>query len=226
MMNVADVSAVYGGDRRRFSLLLLVAVNLLPLFGVLILDWDVAALMVLYWSENLVVGFYTLAKMLLTSPVGGLFSAIFFCIHYGGFCAVHGMFILTMLVNPDAEIMSGEPWPFFLVFIQMLVSVVQQVLQYAPSAWLIAFAGLWLSHGLSFVLNFWLGGEREALTVRQLMAQPYSRIVILHVAVLLGGIAVVALGQPLGMLLVLVLIKVGVDVVLHLREHARQNALR
>ena len=224
MISAADVSAEYDGDRRRFSLLLLVAVNLLPLPGVLILDWDVAALMVLYWSENLVVGFYTLLKMLLTSPVGGLFPALFFCIHYGGFCAAHGMVILTMLVNPDAEILSGEPWPFFLVFIQMLVNVVQQVLQYAPSAWLIAFVGLCLSHGLSFVLNFWLGGEREALTVRQLMAQPYSRIVILHVAVLLGGLAVVALGQPLGMLLVLVLIKVGVDVVLHLREHARQSA--
>ena len=225
-MSIADVSTGYGGERRRFSLLLLVAVNLLPLLGVLILDWDVAALMVLYWSENLVVGFYTVAKMLSKSPVGGLFSAGFFCIHYGGFCAVHGMFILTILVDPEAEMLSGEPWPFFLVFIQMLVNVVQQVLHYAPAAWLIAFAGLFLSHGLSFVLNFWLGGEREALTVRQLMGQPYSRIVILHVAVLLGGIAVVAMGQPLGMLLVLVLLKAGVDVVLHLREHARQNARR
>lgn len=222
-MSLEKISPGYSGNRRRVSLLVLVGVNLLPVFGVVILDWDVAALMVLYWSENLVVGFYTLVKMLITAPIGGLFSAVFFSIHYGGFCAVHGMFILTMLIDPDVDLLAGERWPFFLVFIQLLVNVVHQVLQYAPSAWLIAFAGLWVSHGVSFVLNFWLGGERESLTVRALMGQPYGRIVILHIAVLLGGFAVVALGQPLGMLLVLVLLKAGIDVALHLKEHARET---
>ena len=62
------VETGYGGLRRRASLGLLVLVNLLPLVGVLWLDWDVAALMILYWSENLVLGFYTLLKMLTVSP--------------------------------------------------------------------------------------------------------------------------------------------------------------
>lgn len=93
----------YTGGRRQLSLALLVLVNLLPLHGVLALDWDVTALIVLYWSENLVLGFYTLLKMLITSPIGGLFSSLFFCIHYGGFCAVHGSLILALLINPDAD---------------------------------------------------------------------------------------------------------------------------
>ena len=98
----------YTGLRRRASLLALVLVNLLPLLGVLFFHWDVAALVVLYWSENLVLGFYTLVKMLVKSPVGGLGSGIFFLIHYGGFCAVHGLFIIALLVDGNVDPMPGD----------------------------------------------------------------------------------------------------------------------
>jgi ABC-type multidrug transport system permease subunit len=93
------------------------------------------------------------------------------------------------------------------------------VLAQAPREWLIAFVGLLVSHGYSFVSNFLLAGERERATARSLMAAPYKRIVILHVAIIAGGFAVVALGQPLLLLLVLVVGKTGLDIALHLKEH-------
>lgn len=199
--------------------MVLVLVNLLPLAGVLLLDWDVAALMVLYWSENLVLGFYTLLKMLVISPLGALGMGTFFAIHYGGFCAVHGLFIASLLLEEGIDPMPGEPWPLFLVFPQLLVNVVRQVLEYAPPEWLFAFAALYVSHGVSFVVNFLFGRERDELGLKQLMTAPYGRIVLLHVAILLGGFAVMSLGQPVAMLAVLVLLKLGLDVRLHLREH-------
>ena len=211
----------YTGTRRRTSLVLLVLANLLPVYGVLFLDWDIAALVVLYWSENLVLGFYTLARMLVVSPLGSLFYGLFFSIHYGGFCAVHGLFILIMLINPEAEFLSGDNWPFFLVFLQLLVEVCRQVLAAAPPAWLYAFGALMISHGVSFLLNFLLAGERENSSIKALMAAPYGRIVILHVAIILGAFAVMALGQPLALLLILVALKLALDVTLHLREHRR-----
>jgi hypothetical protein len=214
----------YSGLRERASLFILVLVNLLPLVGVLFFGWDVAALVILYWSENLVLGFYTLLKMLLKSPLKGLGTGLFFCIHYGGFCAVHGVFIMTMLVDENIDPMPGDPWPFFLVFPQLLVNVVQQVLAYAPPEWLVAFAALYISHGVSFVLNFLLGPERDELTIKKLMGAPYGRIMVLHIAIILGGFGVMALGQPVAMLLVLVLLKLGLDVKLHLREHRRTAA--
>jgi len=214
----------YNGLRRRASLALLVLVNLLPLLGVLYFDWDVAGLMVLYWSENLVLGFYTLAKMLIISPLGGLGLGTFFCIHYGGFCAAHGLFITTLLLNQDIDPMPGDPWPLFLVFPQLLINVVREVMNYAPPEWMFAFAALFASHGISFVLNFLLGPEREETSAKQLMSAPYGRIFVLHIAIIGGGIAVMALGQPIGMLLVLVLLKLGLDVTLHLREHRKLAA--
>lgn len=214
----------YGGARRRASLAVLVLVNLLPLGGVLFFNWDVAALVVLYWSENLVLGFFTLTKMLVTSPLGGLPLGLFFIIHYGGFCAGHGMFILMLLMDADVDSMSGDPWPLFLVFPQMLINVVREVLAQAPPQWMVAFAALFVSHGVSFVLNFLLGPEREQGNPGKLMSAPYGRIVVLHIAIIFGGFAVMALGQPVAMLLVLVLLKIGLDVKLHLREHRPKPA--
>jgi hypothetical protein len=214
----------YGGLRRRVSLLSLVLVNLLPLAGVIFFGWDVAALVILYWSENLVLGFYTLAKMLVSSPVAGIGSGLFFLIHYGGFCAVHGLFIMSLLGDEKIDPMPEDPWPLFLVFPQLLINVVQQVLADAPPRWLLAFCALFLSHGISFVMNFLLAGERERLDLKALMGAPYGRIAILHVAIIVGGFAVMAMGQPVAMLVVLVLLKLGLDIRLHLREHraARQ----
>lgn len=209
----------YTGLRRQVSLGLLVLVNAIPVLGVLLLDWDVLALMILYWSENLVLGFYTLVKMLLKSPIAGIFMGLFFLIHYGGFCAGHGLFILAFLTEGDINPFRDESWPLFLVFIQLLIGVVREVLALAPPAWLWAFAALFISHGASFLENFLLADERDRLSLRQIMNAPYTRILVLHIAVILGGIAVVALGQPLGMLLVLVLLKLGMDITLHLREH-------
>ncbi len=206
--------------QRNLTLAALVASNLLPLVGVFYWGWDVGALVVLYWSENLILGFYTLVRMLRVSPVGGLFSGAFFLVHYGGFCAVHGMFVLSLAVGEDAFVHpQGDAWPLFLVFVQLLVAVVEQVLAMAPPEWLLAFAALFVSHGISLLVNFFVRGERQGLTVGALMTAPYKRIVILHVAILFGGFAVMAMGSPLALLLLLVVLKLGLDIWLHRREH-------
>ena len=43
--------------------LVLVLVNLIPLFGTLFLGWNAYDIIFLYWFENIVVGFYTVLKM-------------------------------------------------------------------------------------------------------------------------------------------------------------------
>ena len=210
-----------GALRDRLSLAALVLANLMPLAGVLLLGWDVGALMILYWSENLVIGFYTIVRMLVVSPVGGLFSSAFFLVHFGGFCAVHGLFISTLLLDIQPLAGMGDDWPFFLVFVQLLVEVVRGVLAGAPPEWLLGFAALFVSHGISLLQNFFIKGERHRLGIGQLMGAPYGRIVILHITIIIGGFAVIALGERLGMLLMLVALKIVVDIRFHLREHQR-----
>jgi len=54
----------------------------------------------------------------------------------------------------------------------------------------------------------------------RLMAKPYGRVVVLHVGIILGGIATLALGSPLWALLVLLGMKIGLDLKAHLKEHS------
>lgn len=207
--------------RRYLSVLALVVVNLIPIAGVLLFDWDVAALVVLYWSENLVIGFYTILKMLVVSPVGGIFSSFFLLIHYGGFCAGHGLFISILLLDAEPDVLQDSSWPMLLIFVELLFEVSRAVLAQAPPEWLWAFAALVFSHGVSFVQNFLLGGEYRRADMGQLMVSPYARMFVLHFAILAGGFAVLALGQNIVMLLALVALKLGMDIHLHLREHRR-----
>ena len=79
--------------------------------------------------------------------------------------------------------------------------------------------GLAISHGVSFWTNY--VGKREYLTLSPggVMSQPYGRLVVLHVTIIFGGFVSISLGTPIGSLLVLVILKIALDVVFHLRQH-------
>jgi hypothetical protein len=53
------------------------------------------------------------------------------------------------------------------------------------------------------------------------MFAPYGRLVVLHVTIILGAIAISTTGAPVAAIVVLVLLKTALDLGLHLREHRR-----
>ncbi len=81
-----------------------------------------------------------------------------------------------------------------------------------------------LSHGFSFGWNYIRGGEYRRATLKDLMQRPYSRVVVLHVVIIASGFLVMALNAPTVGLLLLVVLKVGVDVRAHLKEHRKLGA--
>jgi hypothetical protein len=210
-------------DQQRISLpvLALVLANLVPVFGALYLGWDVGSIVVLYWTENLIVGAYTVLKMFVTAGFGAVFLILFFCLHYGGFCAIHGLFVLELTEFAGEQPMASpaESWPGPLALIQMFLNLGRQVINTAPEEFLWACLALLLSHGISFVLLFI--GQKEYLhtTKRKLMNAPYKRIVVLHIAVIAGGFLVAALDSPIGLLIALVALKTGMDIMLHNQSH-------
>jgi hypothetical protein len=204
------------------SALVLIAFNLIPLIGVLFWGWNVATLLVLYWVENGIVGILNVPKMLLArGPAGpsegelringrvstsGAAQVVFFLIHYGIFWVVHGVFVFGLSAFAA---FAGDD------------GVAGAARSQGPDLSAVGWGalGLAISHGASLVVNFI--GRREYLGVsagRQMFA-PYGRLVILHMAIILGAFVSLTIGSPIGALIVLVVLKTIVDLALHLREH-------
>ncbi len=214
-------------------LLALIAANAVPLFGVLFWKWNAFYIVLLYWAENLVIGFYNVLKIAFVKvgyPIehlGKLFMIPFFMVHYGGFTAIHGFFILAIFSKGEkGPPMGGESWPCFFVFLQLLLNVVRYIIQIIPPAVKLAALSLFASHGVSFVYNYLYKGEYARTNMHTLMGQPYARIVVMHVAIIAGGFLTMMLGSPAGLLIILIGLKTIIDVKLHLREHEKVNKIQ
>lgn len=245
LLRIAGLQSMYAGlgrldgrAARWLSVFVLVAVNLWPLSQVATGAWRPGDVLVVFWLENVVVWFWAVVRILTArgapepggtrvrvspDPRGcaGPGLAAFFSVHYGIFTLVHGVFTFV------------------------LAGIVGVSAQRAP--YVLAVAALMLSHGLSTALYWFARGERDVVSPQRAMLQPYGRVVILHVVVLLSFFLVlgttVASGAasgsaasgngPFGWLrasaevldvrwwpaVLLVAIKVVVDVVTHLRQH-------
>lgn len=212
--------------------LALLAANVIPLIGVLFLNWDVSYIVLLYWAENLAVGFYNVLKMAFAKvrhPIehlGKLFLIPFFIVHYGGFTAIHGFFVLAIFSEGEqGPPLSGQSWPCFLVFVQMLFNIVKHIMLTIPPAVRLGVISLFASHGVSFVYNFFLRGEYKHTRAAKLMGQPYARVFVMHITIIVGGFCMMALGSPVALLLILIVLKTAIDIKLHIREHKKASKM-
>jgi len=193
---------------KKYSLYSLVLVNVLPIIGVLFLDWSLFSIMFFYWLESAVVGAYNIPKLLLArvsleddakeskapSNVRGRLSAVcFFFVHYGMFMLGHGLFVFEMFGPPDINAQTV----------------------------VLGIAALMVSHGVSFKLNYLDHREYEKVSILQQMFAPYKRIVIMHITIILGGMLVSLFGAPVLALIFMVLVKIAIDVYAHRMEHTK-----
>jgi hypothetical protein len=198
-------------QRPLLSTLALLVCNAVPLIGVLFMGWQVFPLVLLYWLENVIVGGFNVLRLATADPssaaanAGKMVLIPFFCVHYGMFTFVHGVFVLALFGG--GEYAKGFPTP----------ALVLHAIQ-ATGIGAAVFA-LFCSHAVSFVWNYLLGGEYRQVPLMKLMFQPYSRVVVLHIVILGGAFLMQALHSPLAGLVLLVVLKTGVDLASHHREH-------
>ena len=202
----------------RISVWTLLASNLVPLYGVLVHGWAVFPIMLLFWLENVVIGVLNAVRMLVAQPVtepgappsqgAKLFMVPFFCMHYGIFTLVHGIFVFALFAGPSFD---GVDTP----------TEMGDALTGAIEGWHLGLAllGLVASHLVSFFTNYIGRGEYKRYSLGRLLFQPYGRVVILHLTILGGGFLAMALGSPTWALAVLVVLKIVVDLGAHVWEH-------
>ena len=261
-----------------FSVWLLIAANLIPLLGVLFWNWDIFSLMVLYWMETAMIGFYQLIKILITQTLFAVFLIPFFIFHFGMFMKIHFMFIAALF---------GPPWAKAL---QDSVPAILNRLLFEEHFWFPALA-LFISHGVSFFLHGFkkttdprfemmenaieenikkgnldpppsaappyhptedwqstidstpakplTSGTGKPLTPAQikmvqaltkfggnsqdLMLEPYKRVIVMHITIILGGMLSQIMDNHKSAILVMIILKITADIFSHANTHILGN---
>ncbi|MGA2853769.1 MAG: DUF6498-containing protein [Verrucomicrobiota bacterium] len=218
----------YSGDFfkanwRQPSVIALVLANLVPLFGVLIFHWSIFPLMFLFWFENLIIGLFNELRMIVAVPfVNGVLPGIpFFCVHYGIFLAGHLVIIVDLFGGGIkqypllADPMLNFSWHATAMFLWQIIH--ENHLELAVLC-------LAISRGTSFVTDYLRCGEYRRTTAQRLFWQPYGRIIVLHIALIGGGILIKASHSPLAGLVLLVVLKIALDLAGHLWERNKLAA--
>lgn len=193
----------------------LIISNIIPIIGVLFFHWDIFTILFLYWSESAIIGFFNVIKMALAlgislkrneavapmaNAIQKIFMIPFFIIHYGGFMIVHLVFIIV-LFGPISTMSNRD---------QIISTFLVVIL-----GWL----SLTISHGISFYTNYLQKKEYETATINGLMMQPYGRIIIMHLTIIFGAFILILTGGPAWVLALMVILKTGLDLRAHRKEH-------
>ncbi|HLF92477.1 MAG TPA: DUF6498-containing protein [Planctomycetota bacterium] len=206
----------------RSSATMLVVANLWDLAGVFLLGWNVFILTALFWAENLVLGLLNVGRILFAGGSSGgprgilarMFLSAFFLVHYGIFCMVHGLAVVSLL--GDMRSLEGRSGPIGMLVAGMTPAVSWSVI--------VAVALLFASHLYSFGVNYLRGGEYRRTSPDREMIGVYGRIVVLHAAVMVGALLIALTGLPRAFAAALIPFKIILDLRGHARERRRYAA--
>src|SRR5438874_3832719 len=150
-----------------------IVAGLIPLGLVLAGWWDARSVLIFYWAELLVMGFFTMCRILLvqTQPVGlRLLLAMFFYGVFFGLCVAYGAMIAKLVGIRLAA-------PSSLNYAAIIVTNVRDLMRaLQPYGWL-ALLGLIASHAVSFFASYVARGEYRGAEIRKLI----SRLALRHV---------------------------------------------
>lgn len=192
----------------------LILSNLVLVWGFLFWGWSFGNIIILYWFESIVIGFYTILKMVMAQNTGKvkfylyetndqrltiilvkIFLILFFITHFGGFIFGHGLFLLALF---GKQIIFQK---------SLFISIIS----------------MFLSHGISFIIHYLQPKTYLKTSPFFLMFRPYSRIIIVHITVLICGLFLIYQNSLIYIIL-FILIKTVVDLKSHIFEHSDSNS--
>ncbi len=193
-------------SRAGTSGLWLLGANLVTIVLALYEGWDLTELMLIYWAQSVIIGYFNLRRILDLDQfstenfqMNGVRppetrqtkhkTAAFFALHYGGFHAAYLVFLLS------------EGQGFHGSWLMLTVCTV----------------AYYLNHRYSY-FHYRDEDRSRKPNIGIIMFFPYARIVPMHLTIVSGHAVGVATSS--GLLLFLVL-KTAADVAMHLIEHRR-----
>ena len=194
----------------------LIAVNLVPVFGVWFEGWDARKVFIVYCMETVIIGLVTVLKMLgvtlfvqrrhewnnngSKSLQSGFFFIIFFIVHYGFF-----VFIQTQIFFSITDL--GKSAIGFHIYTR-----IPAILGDEGRLLMLIFIIYYTVQGL---FGFFGSGDYKTISMNRLMFQPYIRIFVQQFIVILGGM-LLAFGAYNAFIVVVALTRIAAELFLNI----------
>jgi len=211
--------------KANFSILTLLAANIIPLVGALFFGWNAVLILALFWIENVIIGAFNLLKILSVAAYKkhpkALFIAGFFIVHYGAFCAIHGSLLWSILGLEEIDktrYIAATSIEVLALYTDGVAVMLAFIEKFKPEIY-VGLTALLLTHLVSFIEHFILRGDIYKTDAGALMAKPYGQIVVLHIGLILGAVAVERLGSPIWLLVIIIVFKLVMDFAQHIKRH-------
>ncbi len=191
--------------------------NVLAVVFALIDGWGLGNLMLIYWWQSVLIGFFHFFRIILLKSFctegftsngtrvpetnkGKFSTAVFFAVHYGFFHLVYVVFLIGFAsadggeAEPGVDPTDGESSRLLWFVLSML--------------------GFIFGHAYSFYQNVRADLQNRP-NLGTMMFLPYARIIPMHLTIILGSMS----GSGMGSLLLFSGLKTGADYVMHIVEH-------
>lgn len=198
---------------------ILIAANLVPVFGVWFLGWSAVDAFIVYALETIILGLITLLKLAVmtlakgkddwqnqgsTTKVSGLFFMFFFTVHYGLFVAIQ-----TSIFAQSANIVPSGAGLLYFFF--HWYSYINEDIAIMLGVFIVSYL-------FRTFVPFIVKGQYKTMSMMRVMFQPYGRIFVQQFTVILGSMFL-SFGWGKGFILVFALAKIFFEVYINLEGY-------
>ena len=168
--------------------ILLIAINLIPVWGVWFRGWDPKQMFIVYCCETIIIGIINVLKLAIVATtkkpgaenpgaggkagMGGIFLILFFVVHYGFFVTVQ----LNIFLGVSGVATTGNSL--------LIIAHIPALLQ--PEAKLMLMIFL-VGYTMQVVFEFLIKGEYKTTNLMRQMFEPYIRIFVQQFVVIIGS---------------------------------------
>lgn len=185
--------------RNDFTAMVLVVANIVPVITLVVSGEPVGSILVAYWLQLMIIGFWNIGRLIVIARWAALLYVPMFVAMYVSIINLFG-FIAGGLLDDQ---MRGTAW--------------QQ--EFSLWSYALPAALFFVSHGLSFYVNFLGRREYENITWEQQMGKPFLRAMPMWLAALAGGFVGTFFNTAAVAALFVLPVKLALDVFGHFAEH-------
>jgi hypothetical protein len=219
---------ILGLDISQISLIIS---NTILLLGVILYNWKVSTIILIYYAETIVIGLYFILKKIKYNNYKKINKfPISFTLYYIIILAGYLIFILFIASIADARenntlvLIKGHDST------QITGLNLFRLLDNNILAILTALLILMINHGISFYTNFIKNKEyekvdmdnledKDSFSTKPIFKEFRNRILIVHLTILIGGALILLLNSNTYLILFMIVLKIIFDLSAHNEEH-------